>query len=95
MIPRLEVLEDRTCPDATVPDPGMLVAQMQAVVAFANQANAFIQSTFPVAAQNLVFDLSGLVATSNLLSQVAQQGSQFFSFVAADILAAGTLGPRG
>lgn len=92
MKPTLEVLEDRTMPDATIISPAQLLGQMQLAAALDQQAYALIQATFQPSQTSIIQNITGMIADSLLLSQVAQQMAQFLPAVAQIAIQTNILG---
>lgn len=94
MIPRLEILEDRTCPDSTPIDPQALLGQMQAALAVDQLAFAAISGLFPQPQPSALGNIQGLILTAQLEAIASTQFATFIQDL-GPILLATTLGPRG
>lgn len=94
MIPRLEVLEDRTCPDTTVMDPQVLAAQMSAALAVDQLAFSTVQAIFPQPQPSLLGNVQGLILSAQLDAIMTTQFETFMQDL-GPILLATTLGPKG
>lgn len=96
MVPRLEALEDRTCPDATLIDPQVLAAQMSAALAVDQLAFSAMQALFPQPQPTLLGNVQGLILSAQLEAVVAVQFAGFLQDLGPILLASSlTLGPRG
>jgi hypothetical protein len=69
----LEELELRTAPAGISPAAQVLIAQAQAVIAADQQAIALVQANFGGPGASFAQQLAGLIATSLIQQQVAQQ----------------------